>query len=89
MTAHSRLFEERPRRPLAELSRGHIATALLGLAMLGTVVVVYRLGHGLTFHGEQWNDLVNRRGSGARALLASESRRWRCTECGRSDLAIR
>jgi hypothetical protein len=46
-----------------------MAIALLGLAMLGTVVVVYPLGHGLTFRGEQWNDLVNRRGWGAGTFL--------------------
>jgi hypothetical protein len=67
--AHPRLLPEQARRPRAAPSRGHMATALLGLAMLGTLVVVYRLGHGLTFHGQQWNDLVNRRGWGTGTFL--------------------
>jgi hypothetical protein len=73
VTAHTRPFPERARRPLDEAPRTHAATALLALAMLGTVVVVYRLGHGLTFHGEQWDDLVNRRGWGAGTFLAPHS----------------
>jgi hypothetical protein len=67
--AHSRLVRERVGRPIVALSRGHMATALLGLAMLGTVFVVYRLGNGLTYHGEQWDDMVNRRGWGVGTFL--------------------
>jgi len=69
VTAQPHLFPENARGPVAAPSRGHMASALLGLAMLGTVVVVYRLGHGLTFHGERWDDLVNRRGWGVGTFL--------------------
>ena len=63
MTARPRPLPVRA-RPVTAHSRGRLAAALLGLAILGTVVVVYRLGHGLTCHHAQWNDLVNRRGWG-------------------------